>query len=40
LDADYRAAPVTREKAQEMERTVEELFDLILRHTTIEQQNT
>lgn len=39
LDADYRAAPVTREKAQDAERTVTGLFDLIVRHTSIERQN-
>jgi len=39
LDADYRAAPVTREKAQQVERTVMELLALILPHTMIEQQN-
>jgi hypothetical protein len=39
LDADYRAESVIREKAQEAEQTVTELFDLIVRHIIIEQQN-
>ncbi len=39
LDADYRASPLTPDKAQEIELTVVELFDLVLHHADVEQQN-
>jgi uncharacterized protein (UPF0332 family) len=39
LDADYRALPITLEKAQEAVQTVAELFHLISQHTVVEQEN-
>jgi len=39
LDADYRALPVTPEKAQDAVQTIAELSRLIAQHTIFEQEN-